>query len=62
MIQVTVDGKTRVIRDEQISFQSDHDLHCKYKNHNICIAEQETGGYYVTVTDKTGMYDGRKIE
>lgn len=56
MIQVIVDGKLRLIRDKQISFKTDHDLYCKYKNHNICISEQETGGYYVTVTDRTGCY------
>ena len=56
MIQLKVAGKNRVIRDKQISFQTEHDLHCRYRDHDICIAEQETGGYYVTVTDVTGMY------
>jgi hypothetical protein len=56
MIQVVVGGKTKVVRDNQISFQTNHDLHCKYKNHNICISEQETGGYYVTATDRKRQY------
>lgn len=53
-IKVNVDGKLRIVR--QIDFQTEHDLYCRYRQHNICISEQETGGFYVTVTDKTGMY------
>lgn len=56
MIKLIVDGKTRIIKDKQISFHTEHDLYCKYKNHNICISEQTDGSYYVTVTDESGCY------
>ncbi len=57
MIQVTVDGKTRVIRGKQIHYQTENDLECTYKDHLICIAKQEaTNDFYITVRDKTGMY------
>lgn len=56
MIKLKVDGKTRIIPKKQITFETNHDLYCKYKNHNICISEQETGDYYITVTDNTGGY------
>jgi hypothetical protein len=56
MIQIKVKGKNRLIRNKFVFYQSEYDLECTYKNHHINIAEQETGGFYVTVTDKTGMY------
>lgn len=56
MIQVEVNGKTRIIRDKFIHYQTENDLECTYKNHHINIAKQEVGDYYVTVTDETGMY------
>jgi len=56
MIKVTVNGKTRVLRAHNISFRTDHDLYCVYRGHNICISEQETGGFYVTAVDRTGNY------
>lgn len=56
MIQVEVNGKNRVIRDKFIHYQTESDLECDYKNHHIYIAEQETGGWYATVTDETGGY------
>ena len=57
MIQVTVDGKTRVIRDKQIHYQTKNDLECTYKNHSIYINKQDTRNeFYVSVKDKTGMY------
>ena len=56
MIQVTVNGKNRVVRDKFIHYQTENDLECYYKNHHINITAQETGGFYVTVTDETGMY------
>lgn len=56
MIKVTVDGKTRIVRDNKISYQTNHDLYCIYKAHNICISEQESGGYYISVTNKAGQY------
>jgi len=56
MIKVKVNGKNRIIRDKFIHYQTEHDLECDYKNHYIYIAEQETGGWYVTVTHESGMY------
>lgn len=57
MIKVTVEGKTRVIRDKNIHHQTENDLECTYKEHRICISKQEaTNDYYVTVRDKAGMY------
>lgn len=56
MIKVEVNGKTRVVRDTWIHYHNEHDLQCTYKNHDINIAEQETDGFYCTVTDQTGMY------
>jgi hypothetical protein len=57
MIQVTVDGKTRVIRDKQIHYQTENDLECTYRNHSIYINKQDTrNDFYVSVKDKTGMY------
>lgn len=57
MIQVQVKGKNRIIRDKFIHYQTESDLECDYKNHHICITEQDTGGWYVAVTDQTGAYD-----
>jgi len=56
MIKVEVNGKSRIIRDKFIHYQTETDLECYYKNHHINIAEQETSGWYATVTDETGMY------
>lgn len=56
MIQVTVNGKNRIIRDKFIHHQTDNDLECTYKNHHINIAKQDTDDFYITVTDQTGMY------
>jgi len=56
MLKVEVNGKLRVVGDKYISYQTESDLQCTYQNHDINIAEQDTGGYYVTVTDQTGMY------
>lgn len=56
MIQIEVKGKNRIIRDKFIHYQTENDLECTYKSHLIYIAAQETGGWYVSVTDKTGMY------
>ena len=56
MIKVKVDGKDRIIRDKFIDYQTESDLHFTYKNHTVVIAEQETGGWYASVIDKTGMY------
>lgn len=56
MIKIIVDGKARIIRKGAISFQTQDDLYCKYRNHDICISRQECGGFYVTVRDKSGMY------
>ena len=56
MIKVEVNGKPRIIRDKFIHYQTNEDLECYYKNHHINITEQETGGWYATVTDETGMY------
>jgi len=56
MIQVTVDGKTRVIRNKQIHYQTENDLECTYKGHNICIAKQEADDFYITVRDIAGRY------
>jgi len=56
MEKLQVKGKTRIIRDNKISFQTEHDLYCTYKNHSICISEQDSGDYYVTVVDRAGMY------
>jgi len=56
MIQVEVNSKSRIIRDKFIHYQTESDLECDYKNHHICIAEQDTGGWYATVTDQTGGY------
>ncbi len=56
MIKIEVNGKTRIIRDKFIHYHTEQDLECHYKNHHINIAEQETGGWFATVTDKTGMY------
>lgn len=56
MIKVKVNGKLRIISDKFISYQTENDLECQYKNHNINIAKQEVGDYYVTATDKTGVY------
>lgn len=39
MIQVTVNGKNRIIRDKFIHHQTDNDLECTYKNHHINIAK-----------------------
>lgn len=56
MIKIVVDGKTRIIRKNMIRYQTDNDLECIYRNHNINIAKQEADDFYVTVTDKTGAY------
>jgi hypothetical protein len=56
MIKVTVKGKTRIVRDKQIGYQTEAHLQCTYKNHSISISAQDSGYFYVTVTDKTGMY------
>ena len=56
MIKVEVNGKTRIIRDKFIHYDTENDLECTYKNHHINIAKQEVGDYYVTVTDETGMH------
>ncbi len=57
MIQVTVNGKTRVIRDNQVNCQTENRLECTYKDHYICIVKQEaTNDFYVTVRYKTGIY------
>lgn len=56
MIKVTVKDKTRIIRKSQISLHTDHELHCRYKDHDVSIVEQQNGDFYVSVTDKTGMY------
>jgi len=56
MIQVTVDGKTRVIRAKQIYYQTENNLECTYRGHEIYIAKQERDDFYVTARDKTGRY------
>lgn len=56
MIQVIVNDKKRIIRNKFIYYQTENDLECTYKNHRICIAKQEIGDFYISVTDKTGMY------
>ena len=56
MITVKVNGKNRVIRDKFIDYHTENDLYCTYKNHFIRISAQDTGGFYCTVTDQTGMY------
>ena len=56
MVKIKVDGKDRIIRDKFIDYQTESDLHFTYKNHTVVIAEQETGGWYTSVIDKTGMY------
>ena len=56
MIKIQVNGKTRIIRDKFIDYHTKQDLYCRYKNHQINISEQETGGWFVSVTDVTGGY------
>lgn len=56
MIKIKVNGKDRIIRDKFIDYQTENDLHFTYKNHTAVITEQETGGWYVSVIDETGMY------
>ena len=56
MIKVEVNGKVRIIRDKFIFYKTENDLECYYKNHHIIISSQEVGDYYVTVTDKSGIY------
>jgi hypothetical protein len=56
MIKVIVDGKPRIIRKNMISYHTENDLNCRYQNHNINIARQESGDFYVAVTDDSGSY------
>lgn len=56
MIKVEVNGKTRIIRDKFINYQTENDLECNYKKHHISISKQEVGDIYVTVTDSKGMF------
>jgi len=56
MLKVIVNGKTRIVRDSKISYHTNNDLYCKYKDHNITISKQEKGDFYVSVVGPDGMY------
>lgn len=46
-ISISVFGKNRIIRE--IAYYAEHYLIAKYRNHDIYIAEQDTGGFEVKI-------------
>lgn len=48
-IYLEVNGKKRVIRKSQISYQTEDEIECTYAGFNIEVRAQETGGFYIHV-------------
>ena len=46
-ISLEVNGKKRVIRKSQISYQTEDEIECTYAGFNIEVRAQETGGFYI---------------
>lgn len=48
-IFLEINGKKRIIRKGQISYQTEDDIECTYAGFNIEVMAQETGGFYIQV-------------